>query len=80
MLNKKISKFSIFGMNCGNCVRNIRNSLTKIKGIDRVSINFFKKEAEIIFDPKFIQISTITEVINSLGYKGQEIATFELNQ
>jgi copper chaperone CopZ len=79
MLNKKISKFSIFGMNCGNCVRTIKNSLAKIKGIDRVSINFFKKEAEIIFDPKFIEINRITEVINSLGYNGQEITTFEIN-
>jgi copper chaperone CopZ len=55
------------------------NSLTKIKGIDRVSINFFEKEAEIIFDPKFIDINRIIEVINSLGYNGQEIATFKIN-
>jgi copper chaperone CopZ len=79
MLNKKIGKFSIFGMNCGNCVRTIRSSLSKIKGIDKISVNFFKKEAEIIFDPKFIEINRITEIINSLGYKVQETDTFELN-
>lgn len=61
--------FSIRGMTCGGCVKNIERRLAKFDGISEVNIDLGKKQGEIFFDNKKIDdANKIAEAISGAGY------------
>jgi copper chaperone CopZ len=79
MFYRKISKFSISGLDCDSCVRDIKDLLSKVKGISRIYVNLMKKEATIIFNYNLLSSKTIIGFITLIGFKAKEIDSVELN-
>jgi len=49
---KKKAEIKISGMHCATCAINIEESLSKIKDVSKVQVNFGTDTAHVEFDPK----------------------------
>jgi Cu+-exporting ATPase len=63
------AKIHITGMTCTNCAATVEKSLAETKGVEKANVNFASEEASIEYDPSRVNLSTITNTINQLGYK-----------
>ncbi|MDR3223728.1 MAG: heavy metal translocating P-type ATPase [Methanobrevibacter sp.] len=59
---------SIDGIHCANCVLNIENTLNKLNGVGKVNVNL-SNIAEISYDPEKIDLGTINNAIESIGFE-----------
>jgi P-type Cu+ transporter len=67
--NPEKAKIHITGMTCTNCAATVEKSLATTKGIGKATVNFASEEASVEYDPSEVNLSTITDTINQLGYK-----------
>jgi len=72
---KKI--FSISGMHCEACAKNIETILKKLDGVASVNVNFASEKAYVDFDDKKLNEEEIKKAIKKLGYKIVESADKE---
>lgn len=61
-------KFSIEGMDCGNCAVSIEMLLNNQLGIKSAKVSFEKKEAIIEFDDAEFKIAEVEKIIKQIGY------------
>jgi Cu+-exporting ATPase len=59
----------IEGIHCSACIWLNEKVLNKKDGIIEASINYTNNKAKVIFDPNAIEVSSIFELIQSIGYK-----------
>jgi Cu+-exporting ATPase len=59
----------IEGIHCSACIWLNEKILNKKDGIIEASINYTNNKAKVIFDPNAIKVSSIFELIQSIGYK-----------
>lgn len=59
----------IEGIHCSACIWLNEKILNKKDGIIEASINYTNNKAKVIFDPNAIEVSSIFELIQSIGYK-----------
>ena len=66
-------RISIEGMSCENCVRHVREALSNLEGVTRVSVSLEKGEAEVeaAADPGD---ESIRQVLDEEGYDVTAIA------
>lgn len=60
---------SILGLHSTTCTEKIENSLSKERGISKVSVSFSTNLADIFFDENLINQKRIHQVIKKTGYK-----------
>ncbi|WP_447601332.1 heavy-metal-associated domain-containing protein [Nitrospira sp. Nam80] len=62
---------AIDGMSCGHCVRQVRNALGRLDGvqIDDVRVG----EAVVAYDPVSISEKEIEQAIHDLGYRTKTV-------
>ncbi|MDN5341865.1 MULTISPECIES: heavy metal translocating P-type ATPase [Oceanotoga] len=70
MSEDKLS-FSVQGMTCASCVRNVERSLKKIEGVKFVSVNLATEKAVIIKEGK-INFDEIEKSVKKVGYKASK--------
>ncbi len=58
----------IIGMHCTSCAMNIDGELEDL-GVKDVKTNYAKRETQVEFDEKKLQLEKIVESIEKLGYK-----------
>ena len=68
----KKENLSIRGMHCASCAKIIENSVSKVKGIKKVTVNFATEKAYIEFNEKIATIGRIVEAIKDAGYSAEE--------
>ena len=74
---KEIS-FSVQGMTCASCVRNVERAIKKIDGVKYVSVNLATEKAIVIANDK-VTIEDIEKAVESIGYKvSREMPTVNL--
>ncbi len=67
--NSKLQiNFSIEGIHCSSCVFLNEKILQKTKGITEAQVNYENGRAHVVYDPEIIQISSIIETVQSIGY------------
>ncbi|KAI4880273.1 hypothetical protein NFI96_030715 [Prochilodus magdalenae] len=59
-------RFSVEGMRCGSCVRNITESLSGMLGIQAVQVSLESKTAGLKYDPSLVSLDTIKGVVEGL--------------
>ncbi|XP_078259309.1 copper-transporting ATPase 2-like [Rhinoraja longicauda] len=59
---------NVTGMISASCVHNIESTLTEVKGILTVSVNFTTKKAYISLDPELLGPRDVVRIIEDLGY------------
>lgn len=63
------ASFPIVGMHCASCARLIEKKLNRTSGVTQASVNYSSELANVDFDPSISSVSTLSNVISSLGYK-----------
>ncbi|MCW3462474.1 heavy metal translocating P-type ATPase [Chitinophaga nivalis] len=61
--------FYIPHIHCSSCLWLLENLHRLDKGVQRVTVNFSKKEAQIIFSHSETSLRTIAELLTSIGYE-----------
>ncbi|OMJ22887.1 Copper-transporting ATPase 2 [Smittium culicis] len=64
----------IRGMTCASCVNAIERNIGKIPGINFISVNLIAQQAKVIFSSDVLQLETIVNEINNLGFTATEIS------
>lgn len=59
---------SIPEMNCPACPITVKKALTKVEGVDKVNVNFDKREATVVFDDAKTAIGKLTKATELAGY------------
>jgi copper ion binding protein len=64
------------GMACESCVQKVENGLSEINGIDRVLADIEKGQVFVEYDPQQVQLRSMEEKIQLLGYSlGETVMT-----
>ena len=63
------TRLKINGMSCQHCVKTVTDSLTKLKGVQRVKVNLRKGEAVIRFDELSITPTHLKDAITEAGFE-----------
>ncbi|CAF1017476.1 unnamed protein product [Adineta ricciae] len=63
--------FSVNGMTCQSCVKNIERNVGKIDGVKSVKVLLDEKEAHVEFDSDKTSEQAVVEKINGLGFQAQ---------
>ena len=67
-----VKKYFVGGMTCSNCATGIENYLSKLDGVNSVSISLLSKELIVSFDEQKINQDLIKACVQKLGYSISE--------
>lgn len=59
---------SVPGMTCPVCPITVKQALSKIDGVSKVSVTFEKREAHVTFDDAKTSVQALTEATTNAGY------------
>ena len=65
---KKIS-LPVEGMTCASCVARVEKALSKVDGIEDVSVNFATEKVSLSFNPDKVNEKIISSAVEDAGYK-----------
>ena len=65
---KKKAEIKISGMHCATCAINIEESLSQIKDVSKVQVNFGTDTAHVEFDPQKVSITDLEKAVKDVGY------------
>jgi Cu+-exporting ATPase len=65
---KKKAELKISGMHCATCAVNIEESLSQIKDVSKVQVNFGTDTAHVEFDPQKVSITELEKAVKDVGY------------
>ncbi|KAI8377082.1 hypothetical protein EDC96DRAFT_250907 [Choanephora cucurbitarum] len=68
------SQLRVMGMTCASCVNSIERGLSVTRGISGVQVSLLAESATVSYDPTFIQVDQIAELINDMGFEATVIA------
>jgi len=68
MKNTKQVVLPVTGMTCANCVATIERNLKKLNGVDSTVVNLVTERATVEYDPEALDLSTIVERVEKVGY------------
>jgi P-type Cu+ transporter len=67
-LNKKFL-YSIKGMTCASCVNRVEKVISKVEGVESVTVNLASHQAQVQVSNKNFQSQTVIEAVTKLGYE-----------
>lgn len=59
----------IVGMKCQNCVRNIEGKMGAKSGINSITVNLERKEADIVYNSKIVTKEEVVQYVVDIGFK-----------
>ncbi|WP_292389227.1 heavy-metal-associated domain-containing protein [Methanosarcina sp. UBA5] len=63
-----MENLKVLGVDCNNCVANVRKALEGVDGIENIDIRLSEKIAMVTFDPCKVSKQEITEKVEDFGY------------
>ena len=69
MAEEKKVELNIGGMTCAMCVRTVENSLRQLPGISQVSVNLASESAQVVYDPRLVDLDQMKASIDKAGYR-----------
>ena len=64
----KTSRFTVTGMSCSACSSHVEKSVSKLKGVDKVSVNLLAGNMQVEYDEKILKDSDIAKCVKKAGY------------
>lgn len=61
-------RFEIKGMTCANCARTVEKGVGKLKGVNKVTVNFAGESGFVSFDPSVTSKDAIFKAVTESGY------------
>ena len=65
---KKKAELKVTGMTCATCAATIEESLSKMKDVSKVSVNFGTDTAHVEYDPEKVSLPDLEKTIKDAGY------------
>ncbi len=62
-------RVKVSGMTCEHCVENVKSSISRIEGVDKVSVSLKKQTAEVKGD---VTLEEVKDAVEAVGYKVKE--------
>lgn len=59
---------SVPDMNCSACPITVKKALSKVEGVNKITVNFEKREATVEFDDAKTTIGKLTKATEMAGY------------
>lgn len=72
LIDNNVKTFSIEGMSCASCARNIENIVGKISGVQSVSVNLATEKMAVTFDRSKVNAREIENAVKTAGFKAIE--------
>ncbi len=66
-------RFSVDGMSCAACVNAVEKTLSRLDGVEKVSVNLANKSADIKYHHEAIEASKIAEILTKIGYPAEPV-------
>ncbi|PRM90363.1 hypothetical protein CJ671_02870 [Aliarcobacter cryaerophilus] len=73
-MSSQISVFKVEGMHCPLCTTAVKQAISKLEGVEKVSARLNTKEVTVIYSQK-VKIEDILEAIKTTSYQGVEVST-----
>ena len=73
-ISSQISVFKVEGMHCPLCTTVVKQAISKLDGVDKVSARLNTKEVIVIYNEK-VKIEDILKAIKTTSYEGVEMST-----
>ncbi len=64
----KTAVLSVSGMTCASCPITVKKALNKVTGVEKVDINFEKREATVTYDDAKTNVEALTKATKDAGY------------
>lgn len=61
--------FNIEGMTCASCAVHVEKGLSKVGGVNKATVNFASKSAQVDFDEKVAKDKDLFDAVSKKGYK-----------
>ncbi|XP_052076803.1 copper-transporting ATPase 1-like isoform X2 [Mytilus californianus] len=66
-------EISVKGMTCMSCVRNIESSISRVNGVNQISVSLENEKATVMYDTVKISQSQIAEAIDDMGFEANVV-------
>ena len=66
----------VLGMVCKSCVDTIQGVLGEYTGIEEIEVSLEKETANVTYQPDLINIQTIIELIEDMGFEAELFVSF----
>lgn len=63
------TQFDVSGMSCAACVANVEKSVSRLEGVERVSVNLLKNSMSVIYNETATSIADIEHAVKAAGYE-----------
>ena len=73
-ISSQISVFKVEGMHCPLCTTTVKQAISKLDGVDKVSARLNTKEVTVVYNEK-VKVEDILKAIKTTSYEGVEIST-----
>lgn len=70
----------ISGMTCSSCSGAIERGISKMEGVESVTVNLIMENMHVVYDPQLVRISDIKKKVEKLGYKIIDQEQVDLHQ
>ena len=68
MEKMKTSRFTVTGMSCSACSSHVEKSVSKLKGVEKVSVNLLAGNMQVEYDEKILKDNDIVKCVKKAGY------------
>ena len=72
--SSNISVFKVEGMHCPLCTTAVKQAISKLDGVEKVSARLNTKEVTVVYNEK-VKIDNILNAIKTTSYEGVEVST-----
>ena len=66
-------KFDVYGMTCGACSAHVEKSVSKVEGVEKVSVNLLQNSMQVDYDETVTNAQKIIEAVEKGGYGASEV-------
>ncbi|XP_063413164.1 copper-transporting ATPase 1-like isoform X4 [Mytilus trossulus] len=66
-------EISVKGMTCMSCVRNIESSISRVNGVNQISVSLENEKATVMYDSVKISPNQIAEAIDDMGFEANVV-------
>ena len=69
----KISRFTVTGMSCSACSAHVEKCVSKMNGVEEVSVNLLAGNMQVEYDENILKDSDIIKTVKKAGYGAKSL-------
>ena len=78
-ISSQISVFKVEGMHCPLCTTAVKQAISKLEGVDKVSARLNTKEVTVVYNEK-VKIEDILKAVKTTSYEAVELTTSDYKE